>query len=74
MVTPSVIEAAAVAHDEAVLQCLSLLLDAHALPLHTSPATDNDDSGTFSSDALSRARMQAFLPIESGGLVSAMLS
>ena len=33
MVTPSAIEAAAVAHDEAVLQCLSLLLDAHALPL-----------------------------------------
>ena len=66
--TPSAIEAAAVAHDEAVLQCLSLLLDAHALPLNTNPAADNDDNGTFNSDALSRARMQAFLPITSGGL------
>lgn len=47
-------------------QCLiGILLAAHALPLHTNQAADNEDNGTLSSSALSRARMQAFPPATS---------
>ncbi len=69
MVPPDIIEAATVSHDEAILQCLSLVIDAHSRPLHTNPAAATDaDNGTPSPNALSRARLQAFLPIQSGGL------
>ena len=45
MVSPDIIEAASVAHDEAILRCLSLILDAQSRPLHPNPAADDDGNG-----------------------------
>ena len=66
MVPPSLMMGAAKRHDDAVAECLSLMLDKRRHPLQD--LEDCEDEEVFGNDARFLARTQCYLPVKAGGL------
>ena len=59
--------AAAKRHDDAVAQCLFLILDKRRDPLQELEESEDEDN-IFGNDARFLSRLQASLPVKAGGL------